>query len=269
MKKPLITLTSDFGVQSRGIGSMEATILDISPDVNVVHLAHGLPDYDIVSASRVMESIAYLPIGYHICVVDPGVGTERKGIIIKTKRGDYLIGPDNGVLISTAKILGEYEKVVRISNLKYMRQPVSPVFHGRDVFSPAAAYLSKGIVIEEFGDELKFEELVKAPYDEAVVKDGQIEAQVIFINKYGSIVLNILSSVWDELSIKGNQILILDFQGKKVELPFVETYGKVDKNKPLILKEDYGRIEVAINLGNFSKTYGIKMGDKCLIKKKS
>lgn len=267
MKRPFISLTSDFGVQSQGVGIMKAVALDLSPDANVVHLMHGLPDFDISCASRTMETVRYLPVGYHVCVVDPGVGTKRKGIIIKTKRGDYLIGPDNGVLISATNILGGCEKVVEISNQKYMRQPVSPIFHGRDVFAPAAAYLSVGIAIEEFGKELKFEELIKAPYNEAVIKDDTIEAQVIHINKYGSLHLNILHPDWDKFNVEKNQIIILNLQNKEVELPFVETFGEVDKNKPLILKDDYGRVEVAINMGNFSETYNIKVGDKYIIKK--
>jgi len=114
MKKPFITLTSDFAVQSQGVGAMESVILDISPNANVVHLMHGLPDFNITLAARTMETVSYLPVGYHVCVVDPGVGTHRKGIIVKTKRGDYFIGPDNGVFISATNILGGCEKVVEI-----------------------------------------------------------------------------------------------------------------------------------------------------------
>lgn len=246
---------------------MEGVILDIVPDVNIVHLMHGLPDFDIFSASRTMETVRFLPIGCHVCVVDPGVGTKRKAIIIKTKRGDYLIGPDNGVLISAANILGGCEKVVEISNLKYMRQPVSPIFHGRDVFAPAAAYIAKGTVIEKFGKKLEFKELIKAPYAEAVFKKDSIETQVIHINKYGSLHFNISHSVWDEFSVKKNRMVVLNFKNKKIKLPFVEVFGEVGIGKPLILKDDYMRVEAAINMGNFSKTHNIQVGDKCIIKK--
>src|SRR3989338_3828809 len=99
MKHPLITLTSDFGVQSQGVGIMEAVIRNISPEAHVIHLMHGLPDFDVRCAARTMETLKYVPVGFHICVVDPGVGTNRRGIIIKTKRCDYLIGPDNGVFV--------------------------------------------------------------------------------------------------------------------------------------------------------------------------
>ena len=162
--KQLITLTSDFGVQSQGIGIMESVALEINPEAHVIHLMHGLPDFDLFYAARTMETINYMPVGYHVCVVDPGVGTKRKPIIIKVGRGDYLIGPDNGVLISATRFLGGIKKVVEITNKRYMRRPISPVFHGRDIFVPAAAYLSKGVKIGEFGTELEQENLEKAPY---------------------------------------------------------------------------------------------------------
>jgi S-adenosylmethionine hydrolase len=268
MKRPIVTLTSDFGVQSQGVGMMEGTILDINPECTVIHLMHGLPDYDISCASRTMETIIYMPVGYHVCVVDPGVGAGRKAIIIKTKRGDYLIGPDNGVLISAASMLGGLERAVEITNEKYMRHPVSPIFHGRDVFSPAAAHLSKGVPIEEFGKEIARGKLVKAPYSEAVTKGDSIECQVIHLNKYGSIHLNILHSQWDGFSVSEGQTVTLRFPKKSVDVPFFDTFGRVGEGKSLILKDDYGRVEVAVNMGNFSKKYGIRAGNRCTISKK-
>mgnify|MGYP001168744501 CR=1 FL=1 len=89
--QPLITLTSDFAVQSQGIGAMEATIYSIAPEAKVVHLMHGLPEFNIIAAARTMETVRYLPVGYHVCVCDPGVGTERKALAIQTERGDYFI----------------------------------------------------------------------------------------------------------------------------------------------------------------------------------
>jgi len=271
MKRPFITLTSDFGIQTQGVGTMEAVALEINPDAHVVHLMHGLPDFDIVTGARTMETVQFIPVGFHVCVVDPGVGTKRKGIIIRTERGDHLIGPDNGVLIPAAGILGGCKKVVEISNLKYMRQPVSPIFHGRDVFTPAAAHLSLGVLIEEFGKELDFKELEKAPYEEAVIKDSRIVAEVIHVNKFGSVHFNILHAQWDRFKIENGQRIILDFGKNKnknrIELPFVETFGDVENDMPLILKDDYGRIEAAINMGDFSKKYCIELGDKCIISK--
>ena len=266
--KPLITFTSDFGVQSQGVGIMEGTALKINPDAQIIHLMHGLPSFNLSYAARTMETLNYMPVGYHVCVVDPGVGTKRKAIIIKTKRGDYLIGPDNGVLIPVAEhFLGGIEKIHQIKNEKYMNLLVSPVFHGRDIFTPAAAYLCKGIPIEKFGPELKKKDLVKAPHEEAVVKEGYTEAQIIHINHFGSLHLNILAKNFDKSGIKYGDKVTLNFNNKKIQIPFLKTFGDVPIGKEVMFKDDYLRIEIAINQGNFAKKHSLKQGDKIIIKK--
>ena len=267
MKNPLITLTSDFGVQSQGIGIMEGVVFEINPNAKVIHLMHGLPDFNLSYAARTLETANYLSVGFHVCVVDPGVGTKRKPIIIETKRGDFLIGPDNGVLIPGAGFLGGIKKAVEITNKRYMRNPVSPVFHGRDIFAPAAAYLSKGAKPEEFGRKLSPNELAKAPYEEATVKNSMIEPQVISINKFGSLHLNITHKEWDRLGIRLRHPVNLKFKNKSLDMPYALTFADVKKGKPLIIKDDYGRIEVALNQDSFAGKYRIGIGDKIIIKK--
>ena len=268
MKRQFITLTSDFGVQSQGAGIMEAVALEINPDAKVIHLMHGLPDFNLFYAARTMETVNCIPRGCHVCVVDPGVGTKRKPIIIETGRGDFLIGPDNGVLIPATRFLGGVKKAVEITNRKYMRHPISPVFHGRDIFTPAAAYLSNGVKMEEFGNDISPKELVKAPYEEAAIKGGMIHSKIISINKFGSLHLNIMHEVWDKFNIKLNDNVRLDFNGNNVDLPFAATFGDVGKGKPLIIKDDYGRIELALNQDSFAKKYPVKIGDEIRIIKK-
>lgn len=263
----LVTLSSDFGKQTQGVGNMEAVVYNINPDTKIIHLMHGIPGFDTMQAARAMETVYYMPVGFHVCVVDPGVGTKRKCIVIKVKRGDYFIGPDNGCLMTAPRLLGGIEKVVEIKNEKYMIKPVSPIFHGRHVFAPAAAYLSKGVKMEEFGPVLRTEELTKAPYDEAKVKDSKIEATVIHINDFGSLHLNILQPEWDKMGIKKDENVQLLIEKKNIYVPFVDTFGDVPRGKPLIMKDDYQRIEIAINQGSFLKKYPVKVGDKITIRK--
>ena len=265
--KKFITLTTDFGVQSQGIGIMEGVALEINPDAHVIHLMHGLPDFDLHYAARTMETVKYLPIGYHICVVDPGVGTKRKPIIIETGRGDFLIGPDNGVLMPATSFLGGIKKVVEITNTNYMRQPVSPIFHGRDIFTPVAAHLSKGVKMEEFGKKLDPKELVRAPYEEAFVKGGEIHATAISINKFGSLHLNIMHEVLDRWGLQLGEKVSLQFGKHTLNMPFGTTFGDVEKGEALILKDDYGRMEVALNQGSFSKKYPVRIGDEIIVRR--
>jgi hypothetical protein len=267
-KKPFITLTSDFGVQSQGIGIMESVALEINPDAHIIHLMHGLPSFNLFYAARTMETISYVPVGFHVCVVDPGVGTKRKPLIIEVGRGDFLIGPDNGVLLPAARFLGGIKKAVEITNKKYMKQPVSPIFHGRDIFTPAAAYLSKGVKIDKFGKKLNPKNLVKAPYEEATIEEDKIHAKVISINKFGSLHLNITHETWNKFKVKINDLFNLFFEDEELEVPFVTTFGDVDKEEPLIIKDDYGRIQVSLNQGSFAKEYGVKIGDDIMVEKR-
>ena len=267
MTKPLITITSDFGVQSHGVGVMEAVALEINPDANVVHLAHGLPDFDLAYGARTLESVFCTQIGYHVCGVDPGVGTSRKPIIIETKRGDFLIRPDNGVLIPATRFLNGIKKAVEIRSPKYMKNPVSPIFHGRDIFTPAAAYLSTGIMIEEFGPELKTNELAKAPYEEAEILKGAIKAKVIAVNKFGSLHLNIMHKEWDKFVQDVNKPLKIQGKKMKINLPVGSTFGEVKKWQDLIMKDDFGRVEIATNQGSFVKKHKLKIGDEIKISK--
>lgn len=266
-KRPFISFTSDFGVQSQGIGIMEGVARTICPDAHIIHLTHGLPDYDLMTGARNLEAVNWLPIGFHVCVIDPGVGSKRKCLAIKCKRGDYLVGPDNGVLLPAARILGGIIKVVEITNKKYLHEPISPIFHGRDIFTPAASWLARGIKITELGPELNPASLVPPPYEEAILMDREIEAQVISINKFGSFHLNIQAELWEQAGIKLKEIVELEFKNQKLHIMFVETFSEVIVGDPLIMKDDYGRMEVAINQDAFISHYPLEVGESVIIRK--
>ena len=261
----MITLSSDFAVQSQGCGAMEAVIYDINPDEKVIHLMHGLPAFDIMEAAWALESVASIGVGHHVCVVDPGVGTERKGLIIHTKRGDDLIGPDNGVLIPATRLLGGIIRAISIENKSLMRASVSPIFHGRDVFSPIAAHLSKGVPIGDFGPEIAIEDLHKAPYDEARFYDDKIIANIIHINKFGTIHLNVFQDEFDKLGIVDT--VMMDADGIHFRIPYKKTFGDVDIGSIVLLKDDYARIEIAINRGNLAGRFKLRLGQEVVLRK--
>ena len=259
-----ISFTTDFGAGSRGNGVLMATALNICPDARVVPLSTDIESFDRKSGARILEGAAYLPVGCHVCVVDPGVGTDRKAIAIKTKRGDYLIGPDNGILLPACEFLGGIEKIVEITNERYMLNPVSPIFHGRDVFMPAAAHLANGVAMEELGTELMAGDLVPAPYGNAEIKNGAIECEIIHINKFGSPFINVLAKTMERAFSIGNSIEMKS-KNKRIILPYVRTFGDVKKGNPVILNDDFGRVEVAINQGSFADKFKIRVGDKLIL----
>lgn len=263
-----ISLTSDFGVQSQSVGVMEATALRVAPDARVIHLMHGLPTFNIIAAARTLEAICYLPVGNHVCVCDPGVGTARKKVIISVGRGDHLIGPDNGVLIPASRLLGGITEVREISNQNYMLKPVSSIFHGRDIFVPAAAHLTNGVETKDFGQSLQVEDLAEAPYAEAEVINNVVTATVIQINYFGSLHLNMTHQSFDSFGVNVGDNLQLSLpNGSMVNLAAGRTFGDVQPGEAVILKDDYGRVEIAINLGAFTAKYQCKIGDQVQLRK--
>ena len=264
----LVTLSSDFRVQSQGVGTMEAMVYSIAPNTRVIHLMHGIPGFDLIAAARTMETLYYFPTGTHVCVCDPGVGTKRRAIIIKTGRGDYLVGPDNGLFIPATRLLGGISSVHEITSRKYMREPVSHIFHGRDIFAPAAAHLSIGVSIDKFGPEIDPAELTPAPYMEAKILESSIEATIIQINGFGSLHLNIQHAGWDSLNIALGAKVKLQIPktdshpAQEIVVRHCQTFGEVAEGENLIMKDDYGRVEIAKNLGSINSELGLNIGDE-------
>lgn len=266
MRKLFISISTDFGPGNKGIGVMKAVILGICPDAQIITLANDIPGFDIREGARLLEAAAWLPVGYHICVVDPGVGTVRRGLAIQTGRGDVLVGPDNGVLLPAARFLGGVKNVHQITNEQLMREPVSPVFHGRDVFAPVAAHLACGRALREVGPALPLEELVGAPYEEAEMRRDAIEATIISRNTFGNVFLNVRAEAMHELCTVGESITVHAGE-QQLAVPYRRTFGDVAVGKEVILDDDFGRVELAINQGNFAETYNIERGESLLLKR--
>lgn len=267
MEYTFISLTTDFAVQNLGIGAMKGVIFEINPKARIIDLMHGIPDYDTKYAARAMEATINLPVGIHVCVVDPGVGTSRREMMIRTRRGDILVGPDNGVLISAIQFLGGFDKAVHITNPKYMNHPVSPIFHGRDIFAAAAAHLSRGVPMEEFGPTIALSSMVRAPYDECQINEETMTCEVISINKFGSVHVNILATSWAEFEVEKFQKVTIHTPSRSLNAVYANTFGDVEIGKPVLLRDEYRRMQLSVNQGSFADRYNINNEDTLVIKK--
>jgi S-adenosylmethionine hydrolase len=207
-----------------------------------------------------MECVRTIPAGIHVCVVDPGVGSERLSIVLDVPDVGYLVGPDNGVLMSAGQRGRGVRSARRINNGRLLRQPVSSTFHGRDVFSAIAGHLARGVSFEEIGDELTVSNLMPAPYSDASFENGHLKAIVVHINRYGNCILNVLeeeiyrnnqSISRFELRASGNRI------GSVRAVPF---FSSVREGEALLYPDSYGRVALALNRGNVSERFGLKLG---------
>ncbi len=240
-------------------------MLGICPAAQIIDLAHDITGFNIREGARLFEAVAYLPVGCHVCVVDPGVGTARRGIVVQVGRGDFLIGPDNGVLLPATRFLGGITGAHELRSERYRRTPVSPIFHGRDVFAPAAAHLARGVGIHAFGPSIDALDLHPAAYEEASVGDGSIAAQVVQVNHFGSVFLNVMQGQMHALFSLNDRVQ-LRCHGKQIIVPYGRTFGDVGVGSDVILDDDFGRVEVAVNQGSFAAKYGIQPGDAIELK---
>ncbi|MBI5211966.1 MAG: SAM-dependent chlorinase/fluorinase [Nitrospirae bacterium] len=256
-ERKIITLTTDFGYKDPFVGEMRGVILSINQSVNIIDITHGIEPHNIAEGAFVISSsYRYFPPGtIHIAVVDPGVGSGRRAIIMEAD-GHYFVGPDNGIF-SYVMSFSARVKVTHITEEKYFLSKDSPTFHGRDVFAPAAAWLSRGIALKEFGCIIKDYGKSEMPEPE-VNKDG-ISGEVIYIDGFGNAVTNIKKS---DLSEFGGRFYV-KVKGKKVGR--VKNYSQASDNKLHYLINSSGYLELFVNMQSASKLCYISKGEKITI----
>jgi S-adenosylmethionine hydrolase len=173
MPAPLITLLTDFGARDMSAAILRGVIASIASDARVIDISHEVRKFAIRDGALLLWcALPYLPVGSHVAVVDPGVGTERRPVALRANRGDILIGPDNGLLMAGAERLGGVAEARLLETAAYRLPTVSMVFHGRDIFAPAAAHLAAGVPFEALGSAFDPGDLVPSPIAEAVVERG-------------------------------------------------------------------------------------------------
>lgn len=271
MKKQtlIISFLSDFGDEDGWVASCKGVILTIAPEAKFIDISHSIPSFNIKRGALVLAStVPYLPIGIHIAVIDPGVGTERRGIIAKVKRGDFLVGPDNGIFGPVIERLGGATEVVEIKNRKYFREGICATFHGRDIFAPAAAFLFSGVKMIEFGPKIAPKDMERKPWKEPQFSKDQIVGEIIDIDRFGTLRSNISPKILEKMGIKKANLIKSEWSSKVFKSPFVETFGQVAKGEKLLLIDSTGFLCLAINCGSAAQNLNSQIGAKVIIYKK-
>jgi S-adenosylmethionine hydrolase len=264
----IISFLSDFGDEDGWVASCKGVILSIAPEASFVDISHSIPSFSIRKGALVLAStLPYLPIGIHLAVIDPGVGTERRGIIGKVKRGDFLVGPDNGIFGPVIERLGGPIEVVEIKNKKYFREEICATFHGRDIFAPTAAFLFLGVKMSEFGPRIDSREIERKPWKEPQVSKDLIVGEIIDIDKFGTLRSNISSKMLGEMGFKKANLIRSEWSSEALKLSFVDTFGQVPKGERLLLIDSTGFLCLAINYGNAAQNLNAQIGDKVIIYK--
>ncbi len=260
MGSPVITLTTDFGNKDPFAGTMKGVILNINPSVNVVDITHGITPHNIIEAAFVIENcFSFFPRKtIHVVVVDPGVGSSRRALIVASENY-YFVGPDNGVFSRIYKI-SENPVVINITSEHYFLPARSSTFHGRDIFAPVAGWLSKGIEISHFGEQIQDYVTIDMPIARRL-SDNIIEGEVIYIDNFGNLITNISAIEIKSLSnLDANKKLnffILDR-----EAPLKNYYSEGKENSLCSIINSFGYLEFFIYRGSASSALGINVGEK-------
>jgi len=261
---PIITLLSDFGLRDPYVAEMKAIILSICPEARIVDISHEIRKFDIRMGSFILaQAASYFPEGtIHIAVVDPGVGTKRRSIIVETRRSLY-VGPDNGLLMFSA-VKEEIRSVHAITNPKYMLENVSRTFHGRDVFSSAAAHLANGVVSSEFGPQIC--DPVLPEYTKPRIVGDKIHGEAIHIDEFGNVITNISPVDLRGLGIEEGRKIEVELRHRSLKVRLCSSYGEVPVGWSLAVIGSGDFLEVATNQGNAAQAYNIKIGDKVKVR---
>jgi S-adenosylmethionine hydrolase len=248
-----ITLTTDYGLSDGFVAAMHGVLGQRAPGVRVLDVTHLVPPGDVARGAAVLaQTVAYLPRAVHLAVVDPGVGSARRGIAVQAPRG-LLVGPDNGLLVAPAQALGGATRAVELTNRAWLGEAVSATFHGRDVFAPAAARLAIGVPLGEAGPDVDVAELVRLPDPFVRVADGMVEAEVVQVDRFGNVQL---AAPAEASAALPSQVTVNGRPATRAT-----TFSDVPPGALLVLGDSAGMLAVAVNAGRAVEALSVAPGD--------
>src|SRR4051794_16790834 len=261
--RPLVSLLTDFGLRDPSAAICKGVILGICPDAEVLDLAHDVRKFAIgEGALSLWAALPYVPVGFHVAVVDPGVGTARRPIAVRVGRGDVLIGPDNGLLMAAAERLGGIVEARELAETAYRLPVVTSTFHGRDVFAPAAAHLAAGVPFDRLGPALDVSTLVPSPLPRPRAEAAGLVTEVVYVDTFGNAKLSALAA--DVVAAFGEPVgrpfRVTFADGAARVIPWSPTFGERPEGAPLLYEDSYGRACIGVNLGSAADVLRLEAG---------
>jgi len=258
-----ICFLSDFGLGEDFVGLCKGVMLRLAPEATVIDLTHDVPGFAVEAGAEILEHAThYMPEGtVYLAIVDPGVGTERRALALSTTDGALLVGPDNGLLIPAADSLGGIKSAVSLTNADNHLQPVSNTFHGRDIFSPAAARLATGLDPARLGEVVDPASLARIDLP-GVEREGAntLAASIISVDRYGNARL---SAMAEETGFEFGALLKVETgESGEMLVRYVETFGHSKVGDLVIVPDSHQHLSLSVNKGHASRALALKMGDR-------
>jgi S-adenosylmethionine hydrolase len=274
MKRPIITFMTDFGPAAPAV--CRGVMFSIAPDANIIDISHQVPRYSISDgAGTLVFALPHMPVGIHVAVVDPGVGTERLPIVIRTGRGDLLVGPDNGLLVPAAELLGGIVETRVIEDRALMLPVISSSFHGRDIFAPVAAHLAMGTPFESVGRTVPTDQLVRLTFPSPVVQEDALETVITHVLTFGNTTFagtpaDLETAVGSLAAGRRLAVTFLAQDGSpdvREETTWAETFGRVPVGASLLMADSEGRLSFADNQGDAAARLGLSVDRRVRIER--
>jgi S-adenosylmethionine hydrolase len=238
----------------------------IAPQAEIIDITHGIAPQHVLQGALVLaETLPYMPIGVHVAVVDPGVGGPRRPIALRGGDGRLYVGPDNGILLVAVERLGGIERIVELTNPSYRLEPVSPTFHGRDVFAPAAGHLLRGVSLEELGPPLRPSGLVTLELPRAQAEPGRIRATVLAVDRFGNLRLNIAGTELGRSEIECGDLVDIEIADRRSRARVALTFADVEPGEMLLYEDSSGSLSLAVNRGSAARTLSAVVGQEIAV----
>jgi len=262
----VITFLTDFGLQDDFVGTCHGVIATIAPDARVIDVTHGIrPGHVLQGALVLANTLAYMPAGVHLAVVDPGVGSGRRALALRDGEDRVYVGPDNGLLLPAADRFGGVAAAHELANAEYSLQPVSRTFHGRDLFSPAAAHLAAGVALEELGPPVDPGELVRVELPEAEVGQNRIRATALVVDRFGNVALNLRREDFDRPELAAGTRIELTCRGDRFYAVAARTFADAPHGALILYEDSYGSLALAVSSGSAAELLRIQEGSEILL----
>ena len=263
-----ITFLSDYGYEDEFAGVCRGVISRIAPDAKVIDLTHGISRHAVSEGALTLaNALRYTPPGVHLAVVDPGVGTPRRALAVRTGANDrILVGPDNGLLAPSIDSLGGAVDAVDVSLSAYRLEPISATFHGRDIFAPVAAHLAAGAALEEAGEPVDPASLVSLPVSEPAIERGRVVAHVVSVDRYGNAVLDLRDEHLPQTGLRMGRAVSLETGGQERRAVFTLTFADADPGGLLLYEDSNRSLAIAQNRGSASEALRLTPGDEVVLR---